>query len=150
MNVDGSGLQRLTTAGTFWAPQFSPDGTHLAVQGDRDIRVITLADKAVKRLRSSRRTAFPELVARRLADGVREHAQRTSRDLHDAGGRLEPGHAVSMPGASVLDPRWSPDGARVAFVQVPTLDERAARDTSQPYAIYVIEVESRRVRRLSP
>ena len=41
MNADGSGLQRLTTAGTFWAPQFSPDGKHLAVQGDRDIRVIT-------------------------------------------------------------------------------------------------------------
>jgi hypothetical protein len=50
----------------------------------------------------------------------------------------------------VLDPRWSPDGARVAFVQVPTLDEKAARSAAQPYAIYVIEVESRRVRRLSP
>ena len=57
---------------------------------------------------------------------------------------------VSMPGASVLDPLWSPDGARVAFVQVPTLDEKAARDSSQPYAIYVIEIESRRVRRLIP
>ena len=94
MNADGSGLQRLTTAGTFWAPQFSPDGKHLAVQGDRDIRVITSGRQGGEAadVRAAERHV-PELVARRLADGVRQHAQRTSRDLHDAGGRLEPGHA---------------------------------------------------------
>ena len=151
MNADGSGLQRLTTAGTFWAPQFSPDGKHLAVQGDRDIRVITLADKAVKRLTFEPQNGMSpswspdgsRMVFASTRNGRLEiftmQADGSSQDM-----------LVSMPGASVLDPRWSPDGARVAFVQVPTLDEKAARDSSQPYAIYVIEIESRRVRRLSP
>jgi Tol biopolymer transport system component len=58
---------------------------------------------------------------------------------------------VSMPGASVLDPRWSPDGRQVAFVQVPTLDQDGKNTPLlQPYAIYTIAVESRRVKRLSP
>ena len=43
--------------------QFWPDGKHLAVQGDRDIRVITLADKAVKRLTFERERHVSELVA---------------------------------------------------------------------------------------
>jgi Tol biopolymer transport system component len=57
---------------------------------------------------------------------------------------------VSMPGASVMDPRWSPDGGRIAFVQVPTLEGERAKTVPQPYAIYAIEIQSRRVRRLSP
>ena len=151
MNADGSRVERLTTTGTFWAPQFAPDGKHLAVQGDRDIRVISLDDKTVKRLTFEPQNGMSpswspdgsRIVFASTRNGRLEiftmQADGSSQDM-----------LVSMPGASVLDPRWSPDGARVVFVQVPTLNEKAARDLSQPYAIYVIEVESRRVRRLSP
>jgi Tol biopolymer transport system component len=53
-----------------------------------------------------------------------------------------------MPGASTLDPRWSPDGTRVAFVHVPGVEDERDK-TPQPYAIYVVDVATRRVRRLS-
>jgi Tol biopolymer transport system component len=151
MNADGSAVTRLTTSGTFWAPQFAPDGKHLAVQGDRDIRVMNLDDKAVKRLTFEPQNGMSPSWS---PDGSRIVFTSTRN------GRLEiftmgaDGSSqemlVSMPGASVLDPRWSPDGARVAFVQVPTIEGDAAKGVAQPYAIYVIEVESRRVRRLSP
>jgi Tol biopolymer transport system component len=55
---------------------------------------------------------------------------------------------VSMPGASVMDPRWSPDGGRIAFVHVPGVEGDAQR-APQPYAIYVIELDGRRVKRVS-
>jgi len=151
MNVDGSRVERLTTSGTFWAPQFAPDGRHLAVQGDRDIRLINLDDKTVKRLTFEPQNGMSpswspdgsRIVFASTRNGRLEiftmHADGSNQDM-----------LVSMPGASVLDPRWSPDGARVAFVQVPTVESDAAKRASQPYAIYVIEVESRRVRRLSP
>jgi Tol biopolymer transport system component len=151
MNADGSGTTRLTTTGTLWAPQFAPDGKHIAVQGDRDIRVLNLDDKAVKRLTFEPQNGMSPSWS---PDGSRIVFASTRN------GRLEiftmsadganQDILVSMPGSSVLDPRWSPDGRRVVFVQVPTLEGEAAKDVAQPYAIYVIEVESRRVRRLSP
>ena len=150
MNADGTAVERLTTTGSYWAPQFAPDGRRLAVQGGRDIRVINLDDKAVKRLTyepqngmspswspDGSRMAFASTRNGRL-EVFTMHADGSNQDV-----------LVSMPGASAMDPRWSPDGGRVAFVQVPAPDD-AAKTVPQPYAIYVIDVESRRVRRLSP
>jgi Tol biopolymer transport system component len=151
MNADGSGLERLTTTDTFWAPQFAPDGNQLAVQGNSDIRVINLTDKAVKRLTFDPQNGMSPSWSpdgSRIAFASTRNGRLEIFTMHADGSHQD--MLMSMPGASVLAPRWSPAGSRVAFVQVPTLEGEAAKGTVQPYAIYVIEIESRRVRRLSP
>jgi tol-pal system beta propeller repeat protein TolB len=150
MNLDGSRVERLTTTGRNFAPQVSPDGRAIAVQMDQEVRVISLDDRSVRRLTFSPENGMSPTWSpdgRRLAFATTRN-QRLEIFTMTADG-TEQRTLVSMPGASVLDPRWSPDGSRVAFVQVPAPDDEAA-DTSQPYAIFVVEVETGRIRRLSP
>jgi Tol biopolymer transport system component len=150
MNADGTAVERLTTTGKNWSPQFSPDGRRLALQTDGDVRALNLEDRAVRRLTfepengmsptwspDGTRLAFATTRNRRL-EIFTMTADGTGQDV-----------LVSMPGASVMDPRWSPDGSRVAFVHVPSVDV-PDRTMPQPYAIYVMELDTRRVRRLSP
>jgi Tol biopolymer transport system component len=54
-----------------------------------------------------------------------------------------------MAGGSILDPRWSPDGSRIAFVYVPDKDP-GRRGADQQYAIYAIDLASQKISRLSP
>jgi Tol biopolymer transport system component len=56
---------------------------------------------------------------------------------------------VSTSSGGTIDPRWSPDGLRVVFVQVPESDATAAQDPASARAIYVVDVASGRVTRLS-
>jgi Tol biopolymer transport system component len=150
MNADGSGLERLTTDGAQWAPQFSPDGKRLAVQTDRDIRVIELEDRTVRRLTFEPENGMSPTWSpdgRRLAFASTRNTRLEIFTMNADGTGQQV--LISMPGASVMDPRWSPDGGRIAFVHVPTLDEDD-KSTPQPYAIYVMELETRRVRRVSP
>jgi TolB protein len=150
MNADGTSVERLTSSGTNWSPQFSPNGRFLALQMDRDIRVMNLADRAVRRLTFEPQNGMSPTWSpdgQQIAFATTRNSRLEIFTMTADGANQEV--LVSMPGASVMDPRWSPDGARIAFVQVPTI-ENGARTTPQPYAIYVIDLDTRRVRRVSP
>ena len=47
MNADGSGVEQFTTTGSSWFPQFSPDGTRIALHVHRDVHILDLATKTL-------------------------------------------------------------------------------------------------------
>jgi len=150
MKSDGTGVRRLTTGGQYWVPQFSPSGLEIAVQGGRDLYIVTVANGAKRRLTYDPQNGMSPTWS---TDGMRLAFASTRRS------RLElftteidgaqQNVLLSMPGGSAMDPRWSPDGTRIAFVYVPQATADGG-ETPQPYAIYVMEVASQRVTRLSP
>lgn len=149
MNADGSGVRRLTDGGQYWAPQFSPNGTEIAAQGGRDVYLIAVATGARRRLtydpqngmsptwsNSGTRLAFASTRRARL-ELFTTDVDGSNQDL-----------LLSMPGGSAMDPRWSPDGTHIAFVYVPQVDN-APKGAPQPYAIYMLEVATKKVTRVS-
>jgi Tol biopolymer transport system component len=56
---------------------------------------------------------------------------------------------VTLATGSAIDPRWSPDGQTIAFVQVPEATPESPQDSKQPRAIYTVDVASGKVTRLS-
>mgnify|MGYP005824371161 CR=1 FL=1 len=50
VRLDGSGIERITDDLANWAPQYSPDGSRLAVQINRDVWLIDLKTRARTRL----------------------------------------------------------------------------------------------------
>ena len=50
MKADGTGLDRLTSEFSNWAPQSSPDGRLILFQQNRDVHVLDLKTMAVRRL----------------------------------------------------------------------------------------------------
>jgi Tol biopolymer transport system component len=56
-----------------------------------------------------------------------------------------------MAAGGAIDPRWSPDGTRIAFVMVPMAEPGpdAATQPEEVQAIYTIEIASGVVTRLS-
>lgn len=150
MNADGTGLERLTRDGANWAPQFSPDGLRVAVQVDRDVVVLDLADGTRRQLTSGPQNGMNpswspdgDQLAFVTTRNGRAEIFRMDADGSDA--RV----LVTMAAGSAIDPRWSPDGARVAFVMVPDAAPGAGDDDTAAQAIYTIEVASGVVTRLS-
>lgn len=152
MNADGTGLERLTTDLSNWAPQFSPDGGEIAVQVDLDVHVINLATRARRRLSMAPQNAMNPTWS---ADGARlafvtTRNQKAEIFTMNADGSDQK-VLVSMARGPVIDPRWSPDGTKVAFVLVPevapgTPDETAPENLQ---AIYTVDVGSGVVTRVS-
>ncbi len=150
MGSDGSNLQRVTTVGSAWFPQFSPDGTHLAFHVGRDVNVLDLATNEMHPL-----TEDPEngMYPSWSPDGQRIAFMswrngRTQIFLMNADGS-DQHPVVTLPMGSAIDPRWSPDGRYIAFVQVPEATPDAPQNSSLPRAIYTVDVASGRVLRLS-
>jgi TolB protein len=151
MHPDGTGIERLTTTRTNWSPQFSPDGQRLAIQVERDIYVLNLATHELRRV-----TYAPD---NGMSPTWSPDGQRIAF-VTDRRGRLElfastvdGAHQellASMAGGAVLDPRWSPDGSRIVFVYVPDRSPSAGKNDVQEYALYSIELGSKKITRLSP
>jgi hypothetical protein len=86
MNVDGSDLRRLTTTGTDYDPHWSPDGTQIAFTRQEIVEV------------DGERRATSDIFVMN-ADGT------DVRRLADGGDR-----------STYLNPEWSPDGTKIAYV----------------------------------
>ena len=150
MDPDGSNVERITTADTNWFPQFSPDGGRLALHIRRDVHLLDLETGALERLTQDPRNGMYPTWS---PDGERI-AFMSSRNgptelfVMNADGTGQ-SRISTMARGSALDPRWSPDGAHIAFVHVPEVAPTAAEDPTAERAIYVLEVETGRLRRVS-
>jgi Tol biopolymer transport system component len=147
MKADGTGLDRLTSEFSNWAPQYSPDGRLILFQQNRDVHVLDLKTMAVRRLtfdpqNGMNPTWSPD--ARQIAF-VTTRNGRAEIFVMNADG-ADSHVLVSMPSGNAIDPRWSPDGSRVAFVLVPGDDAQAGQGVQ---AIYTVEVGSGILTRLS-
>jgi Tol biopolymer transport system component len=54
-----------------------------------------------------------------------------------------------MPSGSAIDPRWSPVGGQIAFVHVSEETADAAQSAGEARTIYVVDVGTARLTRLS-
>ena len=151
MNADGSGVERLTKGATHWFPQYSPDGTRIAMHVWRDVHVLDVASKRLRRLTTDPSNGmYPTWSpdGRRIAFMSWRNAGRTELFTMNADGS-EQQMIVSMPRGSAIDPRWSPDGEYIAFVHVPEESVHGQQSPDQQRLIYVFEVNSGRIMRLS-
>lgn len=149
MNADGSNLQRLTKSGANWAPEFSPTTPHLAMQVDNDIRVLDLSSGTIRLLTFAPQDGLNPTWSpdgKQLAFVTTRNRRLEIFTMNDVGGDQQ--LLVSMPRGAVIDPRWSPDGTRIAFVYLPSATP--AEQVSEGQALYVVELASGRLTRLSP
>jgi TolB protein len=152
MQADGTRVERVTTRGTAGAPQFSPDGAHLAFHADRNIFVIDLAGRRVRQLTTD--AAGGDGVFPTWAPGGGRIAFASSRlgrmqiFTMDVEGR-DQRSLLRLPAGSAIEPRWSPTGDRIALVQVPDDAPQVDVRAGGARAIYVVEVATGKVTRLS-
>lgn len=150
MDADGGNVERLTENGTFWFPQFSPDGRRLAFHNGRDVHVMDLATRTMRRLtvdpaNGMYPTWSPD--GRQIAFMSWRNG-RTEIFVMDSDGQNQR-RIVTTARGSAIDPRWSPDGTRVVFVEVPETQATDQQSATSSRAIYVLEIGSGRVTRLS-
>jgi Tol biopolymer transport system component len=148
MNKDGSNVERLTTGGSNWFPEYSPDGGQLALHIERDIYIMSLATKGLRRLtrdpvNGMHPTWSPD--GRRLAVMTFRNGRGEIFTSNVDGSN--PKVLVTMPTGDAIDPRWSPDGHYIAFVHVPD-GVNSAGDSGQRI-VYVVDEESGRLQRVS-
>lgn len=150
MNADGTGVERLTTTHSNWFPQFSPDGLKIAFHVWRDVHVMDVATRSILRLTHDPANGMYPTWSRdsqRLAFMSWRNGRTEIFTMNADGSNQQP--IVTMPRGGAIDPRWSPDGTRIAFVNVP---EETAHDEQNPEhhrVIYVVEVASGKLTMLS-
>jgi TolB protein len=149
MNKDGSNVERLTTSGSNWFPEYSPDGSQLALHVERDIYIMSLATKGLRRITYEPTNGMHPSWSpdgRRLAfmswRNGRSEIFTSAVDGSDAQ------VLVTMPTGDAIDPRWSPDGNYIAFVHVPS-GAGDGRDSNGQRVVYIVEFKSGRLTRIS-
>jgi Tol biopolymer transport system component len=150
MKADGTDVRRVTAEGKNWAPQYSPFSQRIAVQTNRDIKLIDLTNGTRLRVTFDPQNGMSPTWspdASRLAFASTRNGRLELFTMNADGTNQQV--LVSMSGGSAIEPRWSPDGTRIAFVYVPDRKVESSED-DQPYAIYAIELASQRITRLSP
>jgi TolB protein len=152
MQADGSAVERLTSAGNSGAPQFSPDGGRIAFHSGRDVYVLDLATRAIARLTNEMQLGdglFPTWApdGKRIAFTSARNG-RMQLFVMDADGRNQQ-PVLTMPSGSAIEPRWSPADDRILFVHVPDAAPKLDRRSGATRAIYLLDVGSGRVTRLS-
>jgi Tol biopolymer transport system component len=149
MNADGTAVEQITSTGSSWFPQFSPDGRQIAMHVHRDVHVLDLASKALHRLTTDPLNGMYPTWSRdgRLAFMSWRNG-RTEIFTMGADGSDQQ-LLMSMPTGGAIDPRFSPDGTQLAFVHVPEATPDQPQSPNQSRVIYIVDMETRKVRRLS-
>ncbi len=150
MNADGSGAEPLTHGGSNGFPQYSPDGGQLALQVGRDVYVMSLSSRALRRLTSEPADGlYPTWSPDGLRIAFMSGRNGCSEIFTVRTDGTDPRVVVTMPNGDAVDPRWSPDSRYIAFVHVP--DDGATRvpTPNQQRIVYVVDLETGKLTRVS-
>jgi TolB protein len=149
MNADGSGVERLTTGETNWFPQFSPDGTRLALHVGRDIHVLDLKTGTSRALTQDPANGmYPTWSpdGRKIAFMSWRNGKTELFTMNADG--TDQRVLFSPETGSAIDPRWSPDGSRIVFVETTATEQHFDQSAPQESIVSVIDLASGKVTRL--
>ncbi len=150
MDTEGKNVERLTNGGPHALPQYSPDGSQIAFQAVRDIYVLQMKSATVRRVTHEPMNGMYPTWS---SDGsnIGFMSRRNGRTEIFTAQQSGAGQdlLVSMPTGDAIEPRWSPDGTHIAFVHVPNGRVQDNQDASQQRVVYVVDVKTKRLTRLS-
>jgi len=150
MNADGSGVERLTIGRSNWFPQYSSDGARIALHVMRDVHVFDLGTRQLTPLTQDPLNGmYPTWSpdGRRLAFMSWRNGKTEIFTMNADG--TDPQVLISMPNGDAVDPRWSPTGDAIAFVHVAAGGLADAQDEHHERIIYVIDLATRAMTRVS-
>ena len=150
MKADGTGVERLTQGSSNWFPQYAPDGNRIALHVMRDVHILDLASKSLRRLTQD---PLNGMYPAWSPDGERLAFMswrngRTEIFTANADGANQQ-LLISMPAGDAVDPRWSPDGKYIAFVHVPSGGLHSTQAGSDERIVYVYELATKTMTRVS-
>jgi TolB protein len=150
MNANGSDVRRLTRESSNWFPQYSPDGMRLSFHRMRDVHVMDLSTQSTTRLTIDPQNGMHPAWSpdgRQLAFMSWRNGRTELFRMNADGSGQELLHSMSE--GDAVDPRWSPSGDAIAFVHVPSGGVTSAQQATQERIVYVLELTTRTVNRVS-